>query len=128
MLLLWQCGRHSDALVVQSIHQSDRLISRLTSKFADQCCSVDMLSKWHLMIMRVPWDMGKVFSKDTSLEINKFPKNEPINFRKFFDSDGVTQLLWWSDHFVNSDIWFFLLGLNLIITTLVNTTLALICH
>ena len=56
------------------------------------------------MIMRVPCDMGKVFSKDTSLEINKFPKNEPINFRKFFDSDGVTQLLWWSDHFVNSDI------------------------
>ena len=90
--------------MVQSFHQSDRLIYRLTSEFADQCCSVDMLSQGHLMIMRVPCDMGKVFSKDTSLEINKFPKNEPINFRKFFDSDGVTQLLWWSDHFVNSDI------------------------
>ena len=46
-----------------------------------------------------------------------------INFRKYYDSDGATQLLLRANHFVIPTVWFLLLGLNLI------TTIAgLICH
>ena len=37
------------------------------------------------MVVRVPLDMGKDY--DTSFEMNKFSKKEPINFCNFCDSE-----------------------------------------
>ena len=51
------------------------------------------------MVVSVPCDMHKYY--DTSFEINSFPKKKPINFCKFCDSEGATQLFLRSDHFVN---------------------------
>ena len=42
--------------------------------------------------------------KDTSVEMNKFPKKEAINFCKSYDNEEGTQLLFGSDHFINSTV------------------------
>ena len=52
------------------------------------------------MVVSVPCDIGK--DQDTSFEMNKFSKKEPINFCKFCDNEGATYLLLPSDHFVSS--------------------------
>ena len=56
------------------------------------------------MVVRVSCDIGKGFLKDTSFEMNKFPKMKLLNFRKYYDSEGATQLLLRSDHFVNPTV------------------------
>ena len=56
------------------------------------------------MIVSVPRDMRKDSFKDTSFEINKFPKKEPTNFCKFYDNEGATQLLLRFDHFINPTV------------------------
>ena len=38
--------------------------------------------------------------------MTKFPKKEPINFRYFYDSAGVTQTLLWSNQFINPTVWY----------------------
>ena len=43
--------------------------------------------------------MSKGSFKDTSLKMNKFPKKEPINFHKCYDSEGAAQLLLQTNHF-----------------------------
>ena len=45
------------------------------------------------MIVSVLCDMGKDSIKDTFFEMNKFPKEEPVNFCKPYDNEGTFQLL-----------------------------------
>ena len=54
------------------------------------------------MVVSVPCDMRKDSLINTFFKMNKFPKKEPINFCKFYDNEGNTQLLLQSEHFVNS--------------------------
>ena len=60
-----------------------------------------ILSQGHLMVVRVPCDMRKDSFIDTPFEMNKFPKKEPINFCKFYYSEGATQLLLRVEHLTN---------------------------
>lgn len=73
--------------------------------------------------MSVQCDKSKGSSKDTSLEMNKFPKKVLINFLKCYDSEGAIQLLLWSNRLVNLAAKFLLLSLDLMTITLV-----VICH
>ena len=41
------------------------------------------------MIVSVLCDMRKDSIKDTFLEMNKFPKKEPLNFCKPYDNEGT---------------------------------------
>ena len=41
------------------------------------------------MIASVPCDMRKDSIKDTFFEMNKFPKEEPVNFCKPCDNEGT---------------------------------------
>ena len=41
------------------------------------------------MIASVPCDMRKDSIKDTFFEMNKFPKDEPVNFCKPYDNAGI---------------------------------------
>ena len=94
-------------------------ISYFWSKFYDQYSSDDILSEGHLMLLSVSCDMCKDFFKETFFEMNKFPKKEPINFCKFYDNEGATQLPLRSDHFINSTVCYFLFDLNFITSILV---------
>ena len=69
--------------------------------------------------MSIPCDMHKDSFKDTFLEMNKFTKKEPINFLKFYDNEGTTQLLLWSDHFIHPTIIYLVFGVNFITSILV---------
>ena len=57
-----------------------------------------------MVVSVVPCDMRTDSFKDTFFEMSKFPMKEPINFCKFYDSEGTTQLLLRSDHFINPTI------------------------
>ena len=61
---------------ISIFHQSDRLMSRLWSKFYGHFFSDDILSQGHLMVVSVPCDIRKDSFKDTFFEINKFPKKK----------------------------------------------------
>ena len=74
------------------------------SKFFDQYSSDDILSEGHLMLLSISCDMCKDFFKETFFEMNKFPKEEPINCCKFYDNEGATELLLRSDHFINPTV------------------------
>ena len=63
--------------------------------------------------------MCKDFFKEMFFEMNKFPKKEPINFCKFYDNEGATQLLLRSEHFINPTVWYLFFGLNFITSILV---------
>ena len=54
------------------------------------------------MVVTVPCDIGKHYN--TSFKMNKFSKKKHINFCKFYDSEGSTQLLLVPDHFVSLTI------------------------
>ena len=41
---------------------------------------------------------------ETSFEIKKFPNKEPMNFLKFYDSEGVTQMLLRSNLFIKATV------------------------
>ena len=71
------------------------------------------------MIVSLSCDIRKESIKDTFFEMNKFPKKEPINFCKFFDSEGTFQLLLRSDDLGNLTIWYLVLGLNFMTSILV---------
>ena len=64
------------------------------------------------MVVSVLCDMRKDSFKDNFFEMNKLPKKEPINFCKFYDNEGTTQLLLRSDHFINPTVWYFVFDLN----------------
>ena len=112
-------GTNQLLFAVQSFHQSDHLISCLSSKFYDQYSSDDDLSQEHLMVVSIPCDAHKDSFKDTFLEMNKFTKKELINFWKFYDNEGTIQLLLWSDHFINPTIIYLIFGVNFITSVLV---------
>ena len=73
----------------------------LRSKFDNQYSCVAMSFQGHLIVVSVQCDISKGSFKDTSLEMNKFPKKVPVNFHKCYDSEGAIQLLLWSNRFVN---------------------------
>ena len=56
------------------------------------------------MVVSVPCDMRKDSFKDTFFKKNKFPVKKPTNFCKFYDNEGITQLLLWSNHFINPTV------------------------
>ena len=56
------------------------------------------------MLLSVSCDMCKDFFKERFFEMNKFPKKEPINFCKFSDNEGATQLLLRSDHSISPTV------------------------
>ena len=76
----------------------------ILSKFYDQYSSDDILPEGYLMLLSISCDMSKDFFKETFFEMNKFRKNEPINFCKFYDNEGATQLLLRSDHFISPTV------------------------
>ena len=106
------------AVAVQSFLQSDRLISPLRSKFYDQYSGNDNLPQGHLIVVSVPCDIRKDSFKDSFFEMNKFPMKEPINFCKFYDNEGTTHLLLWSDHFINPTVWYLFFDLNFMTSSL----------
>ena len=65
------------------------------------------------MVVSVPCDMRKDYFKVTFFEMNKFPMKEPVNFCKFYDNEGTTQLLLQSDHFINATVWYLVFGIIL---------------
>ena len=69
------------------------------------------------------WAFHVICAKSPSrkffFEMTKFPKTEPINFCKFYDNEGDTQLLLQSDHFINSTVWYLIFGQNFITSILV---------
>ena len=71
------------------------------------------------MLLSVSCDMCKDFFKETLFEMNRFPKTEPINFCKFHNNEGATQLLLRSEHLINPTAWYLFLGLNFITSILV---------
>ena len=115
---MWQWGNHSVTYAVRSFHQSDHLTSYFWSKFYDQNSSDDILSEGHLMLLSVSCNMCKDFFKETFFKMNKFPKKEPINFCKFYDNEGATQLILRSDHFINPTVWYLFVGPNFITSIL----------
>ena len=110
--VLWQWGNHSVALVVWSFHQSNHYISHFWCKFYNQYSSDNIFftrasnssecSVWYRQRL-------EHFFQN---EGNKFSKKEPVNFCKFYNSEGSTHLLLLSNHFVSLTIWFLLWGLN----------------
>ena len=56
------------------------------------------------MLFSVPCDMCKVSFKEIFFEMTNFSENEPVNVCKFCDNEGATQLLLWSDHFINPTV------------------------
>ena len=64
------------------------------------------------MVVSVPCDMHKYSFKDNFFETYKFPKEEPINFCKFYDDEGTIQFLLQGNHFINPTIWYLVFDLN----------------
>ena len=56
------------------------------------------------MVVSNPRNMRKDSFKGTFFVMNKFPKKEPTNLCKFYDSKGTTKFLWWSDDFPNPSV------------------------
>ena len=57
--------------------------------------------------------------KEPTFEMKKFRKKKPMKFLKLYDSEGITQMLLRSQHFINPSVWYLVLGLNFITCILV---------
>ena len=113
------CKSHDNEVICQLLLWSNHLINPtfdisssvriLWPVFCICMSGDDNLSQEHLVVS-VPCDICKDSFKDTFFKMNKFPKKEPINFSKFYDNEGTTQLLLWSNHFISLTLCYLISG------------------
>ena len=64
------------------------------------------------MVVSIPCDMRKDFLILHFFRNEKVSEEKVINFCKFYDSEGSTQLLLRSDHFISPTVGYLVFGLD----------------